>query len=92
MPRSVDFQFNVRARVPKGSRVSNRLTSEIVRRWIEGEHIPNRWSVRVVIWSGRSSREISELDDSPRGESLRNTLRSALKSGKIRFKKMGSHR
>ena len=91
-PRTAQFQISVRTRLPRGTKVSNKLATEIVREWIETGEAPKHWHISVVIWDGSRKREITEIDSSSRGEALRGVLRRSLHGKTIRAKKMGKTR
>lgn len=84
------FQFVVNARVKKGSRPTRQEVRLAVEHWIEGtegEH-PN-WKIHVIIWNGGNKRQVTELDNSPRGEVLRSVLRRGLQGARFRVNTMG---
>lgn len=86
-PQTARFQISMRVR--KMRRLTNAEASKFVRGWIETGESPANISIKVVIWESNMKREITEIDNSERGEKLRNVLRRALQSGRLIIKALG---
>lgn len=59
--------------------------------WLENGISPAGAITEVHIWEGQKKRVIEEIDDSPRGEILRATIRRALQSGKLQIRARRTH-
>lgn len=91
-PQTYRFQISMRAKVPRGSKLSNALATQIAREWIENGESPTDFDIRLVIWHGHSKREITEIDDSDRGLRLRAYLARSLQQRRLIIKEMGGSR
>lgn len=93
LPRAQTARFQISMVKAKGiPRPTNAQASGIARTWIETGDKPDGWTIKVVIWSANRKREVTEIDDSPRGLALRATLGRALQSGRLVIKKVGGTR
>jgi hypothetical protein len=87
------FQFVVRAKVKKGTRPTRKEIERVVEHWIKGtEEPPPGWNVRVIVWGRDGKREITEIDNSSRGEVLRSILQRGLLHAQFRVNTMGGGR
>lgn len=87
-PSAARFQVNVTA--PRsGAPHKADAVRQVVIDWLEGTHTPG-WKVRVAVWSHGRKREITEIDDSPRGAVLALTLGRALQDGRLYIKPLGN--
>ncbi|MCI0558283.1 MAG: hypothetical protein MN733_07285 [Nitrososphaera sp.] len=90
-PIPVRFQVSIRVRLPASiiGGVKKQHLDAIFLHWLrEDEPLPGT-DVKVIIWQGDERRTISQLDDSARGDTLRQVLRRALQNGRLTFRAMG---
>lgn len=85
-PSGPQFQVNVRIERPLNVYPSRELVNAAFERWLDGERTPGM-EFRVVLWG---VREISYIDGSSRGDTLRSVLRRGLQSGELAFRPVGS--
>lgn len=86
-PQTARFQISMRVRNMR--RLTNAEASKFARTWIESGKSPDNISIKVVIWESDRKREVTEIDNSERGQKLRGILRRALQSGRLVIKAMG---
>jgi len=57
--------------------------------WLDTGESPAGADTSVHIWQNEKERVIEEIGDDPRGERLREVLRSALQSGRLQIRARG---
>lgn len=86
-PETVRFQTSQR-----GVRFKNLKAARAdFEAWLENGVSPAGAITEVHIWEGRKKRIVEEIDDSPRGEILRATIRRALRTGRLQIRARRTH-
>jgi hypothetical protein len=60
--------------------------------WLDEGESPAGAEIKVHIWQNDKERILDEIGNDPRGERLREVLRSALRSGKLQIRKVRKNR
>ena len=89
-PAAVRFQVSAQIHKPKGVEITSEFLAIAFLAWLDGKEVKGI-TFRVIIWTGRKQRELTEIGTDHRGEVLKETLRRALQAGRLHIAPVGEN-